>query len=189
MGTRSPDLAEIMARLPQESLPPVHLWNPPAGSDIDMRIARDGTWFYQGTPIRRAPMVRLFSTVLRHEEDGRFYLVTPVEKLAITVEDAPFLAVGMTVHGSGRGQVLQFRTNVDSEIVAGPDHPIRVSVDAESEEPAPYLLVRDRLEALIARAVFYDLVELAEEREVDGRIELGVWSAGRYFPLGLGEDV
>jgi hypothetical protein len=175
----APDPAAIAARLASGKLPPVHKWNPPFCGEMDMRIARDGTWFYQGSPISRKPMVRLFSTVLRQDEDGRYYLVTPVEKLAIRVDDAPFLAVEMTAHGAGEAQVLTFRTNVEDEVMAGPEHPIRVAVAADGE-PSPYVHVRDRLEALIARAVFYDLVELAVER--DGR--LGVWSAGAYFPLG-----
>lgn len=175
----APDPAAIAARLAGGKLPPVHKWNPPFCGEMDMRIARDGTWFYQGSPIGRKPMVRLFSTVLRQDEDGCYYLVTPVEKLAIRVDDAPFLAVEMTAHGAGEAQVLTFRTNVEDEVMAGPEHPIRVVVAADGE-PSPYVHVRDRLEALIARAVFYDLVELAVERE--GR--LGVWSAGAYFPLG-----
>lgn len=175
----APDPAAIAARLEAGKLPPVHLWNPPFCGEIDMRIARDGTWYYQGGPIGRKRMVRLFSTVLRRDEDGRYYLVTPAEKLAIQVDDAPFVAVEMTVHGKGREQVLTFRTNVDDEVMAGPDHPIRV-VTAPDGEPSPYVHVRARLEALIARSVFYDLVELAEER--DG--VLGVWSAGEFFTLG-----
>ena len=175
----APDPAAIAARLQGGALPPVHEWDPPFCGEMDMRIARDGTWFYQGSPIGRSPMVRLFSTVLRHDADGRYYLVTPVEKLAIRVDDAPFLAVEMTVHGAGERQVLTFRTNVEDEVMACAEHPIRVAI-APNGEPAPYVHVRDRLEALIARAVFYDLVELATER--DGR--LGVWSAGAFFPLG-----
>lgn len=176
----APDPAAIAARIAAAGkLPPVHKWNPPYCGEMDMRIARDGAWFYQGSPIGRKPMVRLFSTVLRHDEDGRYYLVTPVEKLAIRVDDAPFLAVEMTAHGAGEAQVLTFRTNVDDEVMAGPEHPIRVALAADGE-PSPYVHVRARLEALIARAVFYDLVELAVER--DG--QLGVWSAGTFFPIG-----
>ncbi|HZD26832.1 MAG TPA: DUF1285 domain-containing protein [Alphaproteobacteria bacterium] len=178
------DPAEIAARLPKGKLPPVHKWDPDFCGDIDMRIARDGTWFYCGTPIGRKPMVKLFSTVLRHDDDDRYYLVTPVEKLGIAVDDAPFVAVEMTVHGAGEQQVLVFRTNVDDEVMAGPDHPLTVETDPETEEPAPYVHVRDRLEALIARSVFYDLVELAVEDSVDGAPVLGVWSAGAFFPIG-----
>jgi len=161
-------------------LPPVHKWNPDFCGDIDMRIARDGSWHYMGTPIDRKRMVRLFSTILRHDADGKFYLVTPVEKIGITVDDAPFVAVEMEVRGAGRDQVLAFRTNVDDHVILNSAHPLRVEEDPETGEPSPYILVRDRLEALIARSVFYDLVELAEEQ--DGR--LGVWSEGTFFALG-----
>jgi hypothetical protein len=178
------DPAAIAARLPKGKLPPVHSWNPDYCGDMDMRIARDGTWFYNGSPIGRKPMVKLFSSVLRHDDDDRFYLVTPVEKLGIMVDDAPFVAVEMAVHGAGHDQVLTFRTNVDDEVMAGPEHAIRVETDPASEEPSPYVHVRDRLEALIARPVFYDLVELAVEEELDGELQFGVWSAGCFFAIG-----
>jgi hypothetical protein len=165
-------------------LPPVHLWNPPFCGDIDMRIARDGTWYYMGSPIGRKPMVRMFSSILRHDDDGKYYLVTPVEKVGIIVDDAPLLAVELTVEGEGDTRILAFRTQVDDVVVADADHPIRVVIDPVSGEPAPYVLVRDRLEALIARSIFYQLVDLAEEREVDGVPSLGLWSAGTFFVLG-----
>ena len=170
-------------------LPPVHLWNPEFCGDIDMRIARDGTWFYMGTPIGRERLVRLFSTILRHDEDGKYYLVTPVEKVGIRVDDAPFLAVAMSVEGEGRGQTLTFTTNVGDATVAGPEHPIRFEVDGETGEPAPYVHVRARLEALINRAVFYDLVELGTEAEHEGRRWFGVWSAGVFFPFMPAEEM
>lgn len=163
-----------------KGLPPVHLWNPDFCGDIDMRIARDGSWYYMGTPIGRKPMVRLFSTILRHDDDGKYYLVTPVEKVGITVDDVPFVAIGVTVAGEGEAQSLTFRTNVEDEAVAGSDHPIRVVIDPETQEPAPYVHVRANLEALINRAVFYELVNLAIER--DGK--LGVWSGGVFFEIG-----
>ena len=147
-----------------------------------MRILRDGTWLYHGSPIGRKPLVRLFSTVLRREDDG-YWLVTPVERGRIVVDDAPFTAVELTVEGTGRDQRLSFRTNVDDTVTADRDHPIRV-VLAPDGEPSPYVLVRDRLEALIVRAVYYDLVELGCERQVDGEERYGVWSAGTFFPLG-----
>lgn len=184
MSKGPPDLAAIAASLQQQRLPPVHKWNPEVCGEIDMRIARDGRWFYQGSPIGRQRMVKLFSTVLRHDPDGAYYLVTPVEKLRITVEDAPFLAVEMTVHGSGEDQVLVFRTNVDEEVIAGPEHPVRVETDPRSGEPSPYLLVRDRLEALIHRPVFYDMVALAETVPAPEGARLQVWSAGACFSLG-----
>jgi hypothetical protein len=149
-----------------------------------MRIARDGTWFYHGSPIGRTQLVKLFSTVLKRDSIGDYWLETPVEKCRIQVEDAPFLAVEMVVEGTGVNQRLQFRTNVDDNLIAGPDNPIRVEIDPDSDEPSPYLLVRGALEALIARAVFYDLVELAVEEECDGERQFGVWSDGVFFPLG-----
>jgi len=154
-----------------------------------MRIGRDGSWYYHGSPIRRPKMVQLFASVLRHDADDRYYLVTPVEKLAIQVDDAPFVAIEMTAHGGGQEQVLVFRTNVEEEVMAGAEHPLRFALDAVSGEPAPYVHVRDRLEALIARSVYYDLVDLAVEREVDGKVWLGIWSAGTFFPLGLAEEL
>ena len=170
-------------------LPPVHLWNPEFCGDIDMRIARDGTWFYMGTPIGRERLVRLFSTILRHDEDGKYYLVTPVEKVGIRVDDAPFLAVGMAVEGEGREQVLRFTTNAGDETAAGADHPMRFVIDRETGEPAPYVHVRARLEALINRAVFYDLVELGVEEEHEGRRWFGVWSGGVFFPFMPAEEM
>ncbi|WP_350117945.1 DUF1285 domain-containing protein [Parvibaculum sp.] len=166
-----------------KGLPPVHLWNPEFCGDLDMRIARDGTWFYLGTPIGRERLVRLFSTVLRHDEDGKYYLVTPVEKVGITVEDAPFVAVAMKVEGEGRDQVLTFTTNVGDETVAGEEHPMRFEIDEGTGEPAPYVHVRARLDALINRAVFYDLVELGVEEEHEGETWFGIWSGGVFFPF------
>lgn len=166
------------------SLPPVHLWNPDFCGDIDMRIARDGTWFYMGTPIGRKPLVRLFSTILRHDDDEKYYLITPVEKVGIQVDDAPFVAVAMEVSGQGRDQIVSFRTNVDDHVTLDGDHPLRVDYDSETLEPSPYILVRARLEALIARAVFYDLVEIAKQYEKDGKQQLGLWSSGIFFEIG-----
>lgn len=170
-------------------LPPVHLWNPEFCGDIDMRIARDGTWFYMGTPIGRERLVRLFSTILRHDEDGKYYLLTPVEKVGITVDDAPFLAVAMTVEGEGRAQTLTFSTSVGDSAAAGREHPIRFEVNRETGEPAPYVHIRARLEALINRAIFYDLVALGTEEEHEGRRWFGVWSGGVFFPFVPAEDV
>jgi hypothetical protein len=151
--------------------------------DIDIRIGRDGTWFYHGSPIGRKPLVRLFASVLRREADGDYWLVTPVERARIRVDDAPFLAVAMAVHGSGRDQRLEFHSNIDAAVVAGPGHPLRVTVDSDNGEPSPYIMIDAArgLEALVTRAVFYDLVELAEE---DAAGTLGVWSAGSFFVLG-----
>jgi hypothetical protein len=187
-GNELPNLAEIMSRLQDKTLPPVHLWNPEFCGDIDMRIARDGTWFYMGTPIGRKPMVKLFSTVIRYDDDDKYYLVTPVEKIGITVDDAPFVAVEANVFDEGEQQTIVFRTNVDDEVIAGPDNPIRVEIDPETLEPAPYVMVRDGLEALIARSVFYQLVDIGEERQENGETVLGVWSGGQFFTIGKTEE-
>jgi len=148
--------------------------------EIDIRIARDGTWFYHGSPISRKPLVRLFSSVLHRESDGGFALITPAEHVRIRVDDAPFVAVSLTVEGEGDARHLIFTTNIDDEVTAGPDHPIHVAFDPVTGEPAPYVLVRDGLEALIARSVYYELVALGEARGDD----LGVWSDGMFFFLG-----
>jgi hypothetical protein len=155
-----------------------------ADRHFGMRIGRDGTWYYLGTPIKRLPLVKLFSTALRRDDKGDFWLVTPAERGRIDVDDAPFVAVVLTVEGEGRDTRLTFRTNLDEEFVAGAEHPIRVEVDPETEEPTPYIYVRDNLEALIARSVFYDLVKMAEEDTVGDGIELRVWSEGNMFRLG-----
>lgn len=183
------DTKAIEAQLPKGKVPPVETWQPEFSGDMDMRIARDGTWFYLGTPIKRRKMVKLFASILRHDQDEEYYLVTPVEKFRISVDDAPFQAVAMDVHGQGRAQVLTFRTNVDDEVMAGPEHPIRVEIDPVSEEPSPYVHVRARLEALISRAIFYDLVDLAVEEERDGESQLGIWSAGVFFAFGSPETL
>lgn len=159
-------------------LPPVHKWNPPFCGDLDMRIARDGTWFYEGSPIGRIGLVKLFSSILKME-DGRYFLVTPVEKVGITVDDAPFVATDFTVTGEGKDQVIRFETHVGDFTDAGPDNPIRVERDDASGEPAPYVHVRSGLEALIDRKSFYRLVELGVENEG----WFGVWSQGQFFPM------
>ncbi|HLD68589.1 MAG TPA: DUF1285 domain-containing protein [Pseudomonas sp.] len=178
-------VGDLLAQIPKSDKkgpPPVHLWNPEFCGDIDMRIARDGTWFYLGTPIGRKPMVRLFSTIMRRDGDD-YFLITPVEKVGIKVEDAPFVAVGLQVEGQGEDQVLRFVTNVEDEVVAGAEHPLRVELDPLTQEPSPYVHVRANLEALIHRNQFYQLVELAVEREIDGQTWLGVWSGGQFFPI------
>ncbi len=186
--------------------PPVHLWNPPYCGEIGLRIAADGTWFYQGSPIGRLPLVKLFASVLKREE-GRHYLVTPVEKIGIDVEDAPFLAVemrrlprlgeamdlpieaanstvfGMDAIGGGQHPVLLFRTNVDDWVVCGPQHPLRFEPEPETGGLKPYLHVRRDLWAKVTRPLFYDLVELGEERSVGGEAMFGVASAGAFCPM------
>ncbi|TPW32870.1 DUF1285 domain-containing protein [Pararhizobium mangrovi] len=164
-------------------LPPVEKWEPDFCGEIDMVIAADGTWFYQGTPIGRPALVRLFSTVLRKDADGRTYLVTPVEKLAITVEDAAFLAVEMQCETRDDGPVLTFRTTTGDVIEAGHDHALRFSLESGMDEVKPYLHVRGRLEALVSRAVMYELVERGEDIEIDGRTMFAVRSGGAVFPI------
>jgi hypothetical protein len=172
-----------------DRLPPVERWNPPYCGDIGMVIRSDGTWMYQGSPIGRKPLVRLFSRVLRKDDDGRHYLVTPVEKVDVAVADAPFLAVEMTVEGSGAAQTLTFRTNVDDIVISGAANPLRFVKEPEHDGLKPYLLVRGRLEALVTRALYYDLVELAEVRVHEGRETLGVWSDGAYFPMAPADEI
>ena len=162
--------------------PPVHLWNPPFCGDLDMRIARDGTWFYLGTPIGRRPLVKLFASVLKREGDA-YFLVTPVEKVGIKVYDAPFVAVDFTADGVGEAQILTFTTNVDDTAEAGEAHPIRMTTDPATGEPAPYILIRRNLEALIDRKSFYRLVDIGEHREVDGERWFGLRSGGEFFAI------
>ena len=154
------------------------------GADIKMRIARDGTWFYHGSPIARKPLVRLFASVLRREDDGLYSLVTPAERCRVEVEDAPFLAVEVTRTGTGRRQRLAFRTNIDDMVTASAHHPIRVVHDEATGEPSPYLLVRERLEALIARSAYYELVDYGVAENIDDVSVFGVWSEGSFFELG-----
>ncbi len=184
MATTEHDPNQLAALLTARKLPPVHQWNPEFCGDMDMRIARDGTWFYMGSPIGRKKLVELFSTVLRRDADDEFYLVTPVERLRIRVDDAPFVAVQVDCINPGKDQELLFRTNVGDIVKADDDNPIKVVTDPETLEPSPYVLVRDRLEALIARPVFYELVERAEERIHNGITELGIYSCGEFFSLG-----
>lgn len=186
-------LAGLAAWLGTDASPrgpaPVERWNPPFCGDIDMRIAADGTWFYAGTPIGRAAMVRLFASVLRRDEDGRTYLVTPVEKCGITVEDVPFVAVEMTVEGDGSDQRLGFRTNVGDRFVVDDAHPLRFEIDPENGGLKPYVRVRGRLDARLARPVLYDLVALGDAAEIDGRDWFGVWSSGRFFAILPTDDI
>lgn len=183
--TPSPDMAAGLAEVQRQikkGPPPVHLWNPPYCGDMDMRIARDGTWYHEGGPIGRPAMVKLFSSILKLEE-GRYYLVTPVEKLGIQVEDAPLIACDLDVSGAGRDQSLTFTTKTEDQVIAGPDHAIRMTLDPESGEPSPYIHIRRGLEARIDRKTFYRLVELGVQEEVDATPWFGVWSAGVFFPL------
>ena len=175
-------LADAARAASKKGPPPVHLWNPPFCGDLDMRIARDGTWFYLGTPIGRKPLVKLFSSILRRDGDA-YFLVTPVEKVGITVDDAPFVAVDFEASGTDRAQSLTFVTQVDDVVTAGSEHPIRVERDPETGEPSPYVHIRANLEALIDRKSFYRLVDLGTTETHDGADWFGVWSGGRFFPI------
>jgi uncharacterized protein len=171
-----------------KGLPPVERWNPPFCGDLDMRIGADGTWFYLKTPIGRPALVRLFASVLKREGD-KYFLVTPVEKCGIQVDDAPFLAVELKTEGSGAGRVLNFRTNVDDWVACGPAHALRFEPQAGTGGLKPYLHVRRDLWAKVTRALFFDLVELGEEREVEGRAMFGVRSMGVFFPMAPADQV
>ena len=177
-------LEGIAAGLPRENkgLPPVERWNPPFCGDIDMRIGTDGTWFYQKTPIGRPALVKLFASVLKREGE-KYFLVTPVEKVGIVVDDAPFIAVEMNTSGGNNGRVLQFRTNVDDWIPAGPDHALRFEPQPKIGGLKPYLHVRRDLWAKVTRALFYDLVALGEECDVNGKRMFGVFSQGEFFAM------
>ena len=188
---QAPSLEDVLkAIVPQgkesRSLPPVHLWDPEHCGDIDMAIKADGSWWHEGTRIGREKLVRLFSTILRKDEDGETYLVTPYEKVIVHVEDAPFLAVRVDRAGApGPDQRLVFTTNVGDFAVAGPDLPIRVETDPETGEPSPYVLIRGRLEAKLTRPVFYELAGMAVDNP-DGSDTMGVWSQGEFFVIGSG---
>jgi hypothetical protein len=171
-------LAEIARLAAEAKLPPVESWNPEHCGDSEMRIARDGTWFHQGSPIGRPAMVKLFSTILRREPDGSYVLVTPVEKLGIQVDDAPFVAVEVKSEGGGPDRRLAFRLNTGELVVAGPDHPLRF--EEKPDGPHPYLLVRKGLEALVARPVYYELANIALD---EGGAPPGLWSDGMFFPV------
>lgn len=171
------------AKYAGKGLPPVDKWHPPFCGDLDMRIARDGLWYYMGTPIGREALVRLFSTVLRKDEDGKTYLVTPVEKIGIVVDDAPFVAVEMNAHEADGEQVLTLRTNVGDVIEVGPENPLRFTDEDKTEGVKPYVHVRGRLEALLARPLLYQLVDLGETRAIDGVDMFGVSSMGLFFSI------
>ena len=168
--------------------PPVELWNPPFCGDLDMRIAADGTWFYLKTPIGRPALVKLFASVLKREGE-RYFLVTPVEKCGIRVDDAPFLAVELNVEDTAAGHVLNFRTNVDDWVACGPQHQLRFEPEADTGGLKPYLHVRRDLWAKVTRALFFDLVALGEEREIDGTAMFGVASMGTFFPMAPADQV
>lgn len=168
---------------PPATLPPVDQWHPAQVGQIDIRIARDGVWYHEGEPIKRQELVRLFSTILRRDEDGHSYLVTPAEQLRIEVEDAHFLVTEMEVLGEGDQRRICFTTQVGDQVVADSDHPLWVEQNVRGE-PAPYLRIRGGLYGRLTRALFYRLVDMAEERMVDGKLQLGIMSGGSFFILG-----
>jgi hypothetical protein len=177
-----------LARTGSKGPLPVERWNPPFCGDLDMRIAADGTWFYMKTPIGRPALVKLFASVLKREGDS-YFLVTPVEKCGITVDDAPFLAVELTIEDGAAGRVLQFRTNVDDWVSCGPQHALRFEPEAGTGGLKPYLHVRRDLWAKVTRALFFDLVEIGEEHDVEGRAMFGVMSMGTFFPMAPADQV
>lgn len=178
------DLTTFLKQVEGQRFPPVEKWNPDFCGDIDMRITSDGTWFYMGTPIGREKMVRLFSSVLRKDEDGKTYLVTPVEKIGITVDDAHFVAISVEISRKSGEQYLCFTTNVGDKVIADETHPIRVVVDAKTGEPRPYIAVRGRLEALIGRSVYYELIEHGDVVDEGGVSQCSIMSGGVKFSLG-----
>ncbi len=177
-----------LARAGAKGPPPVERWNPPFCGDLDMRIAADGTWFYMKTPIGRPALVKLFASVLKREGDS-YFLVTPVEKCGITVDDAPFLAVELNIENGAEGRVLHFRTNVDDWVECGPHHALRFEPEAGTGGLKPYLHVRRDLWAKVTRTLFFDLVEIGEERDVEGRAMFGVMSMGTFFPMAPADQV
>ncbi|NVK35446.1 MAG: DUF1285 domain-containing protein [Rhodobacteraceae bacterium] len=166
-----------------KGIPPVDKWNPPFCGDIDMRIDRDGRWFYIGSPIGREALVRLFASVLRRDEDGRHFLVTPVEKVGIVVEDVPFIAVELDAQGKGVDQLLTVRTNVGDVLEINADHPLEFHSDPSNGGLLPYITVRGRLKARMSRPLLYQLAELFVERDFEGRTQTGVWSGGAFFEI------
>ena len=181
-------IARDARREGRQGLPPVHLWNPPFCGDLDIRIAGDGTWYYLKTPIGRPALVKLFASVLKRE-DEKYFLVTPVEKIGITVDDAPFLAVEMRVEGDAVSRILHFRTNVDDWIACGADHALRFEPEQGTGGLKPYLHVRRGLWAKVTRALFYELVELGEERDIGGQRMFGVASNGEFFAMAPAESL
>ena len=178
-------LSSLIARAARagKGAAPVERWNPAFCGNLDMEIRADGSWWYLGTPIGRMPLVQLFSSVLRKDDDGETYLVTPVEKVGIRVVDAHFLAVELVVTGEGDAQELTFRTHVGDVVSAGPDHALRFVEDIETGGMKPYLHIRGRLEALVTRSMTYELLALGEEMDIEGQAMLGVRSGGCVFPI------
>ena len=182
MKPSAENLAAAAKAAGRKGPPPVHLWNPPFCGDLDMEIRRDGTWWYLGTPMGRMGLVKLFSSIIRKDDDA-YFLVTPVEKVGIRVVDAPFVATDFRAEGAGRDQCLTFITHVEDEALAGPDHAIRVVRDPATGEPSPYIHIRANLEALIDRKTFYRIVDLCVHEDHEGESWFGLWSSGMFFPV------
>jgi len=182
------NLADSLKDIPKKTLPPVEKWNPPFCGNLDIRISRNGTWFYLGTPIGRPELVKLFSSIIRKDQ-GKYFLVTPVEKVGIQVEDAPFVAVDFDLHKRGDTTWLEFTTNVGEKVKAGPKNPIRVQIDEKTQEPSPYILIRRNLEALIDRKSFYRLVDIGVHEKINDQIWYGVRSQDSFFPLILSKEI
>tara|TARA_B100000959_G_scaffold285177_1_gene359097 strand:- start:1795 stop:2406 length:612 start_codon:yes stop_codon:yes gene_type:complete len=178
------DPFQLVSQIKQRGPAPVHLWDPPYCGEMDMLIARDGSWIHEGRPIKRQAMVKLFASILRLDEDQHYYLVTPVEKVRIRVEDCPFVAIAMEVDGSGEEQIIRFTTNTGDSVIVDAAHPIQIETEPGGETPHPMVPVRHGLNALINRAVFYRLVDLGVERSTDNGEVLGVWSSHCFFELG-----
>lgn len=186
--TKTPGLEQLIATLsaqPGQKAAPVHRWNPDYCGELDMVIQPDGSWHYNGTPIGREKLVRLFATVLKREGE-KYYLVTPVEKIGIKVIDAPFNAIAMETSGEGEGQVLSFTTNVGDTVIAGPEHPLRFVVAEDGETIKPYIMIRNGLEARLSRPVYYELANLALSNDTSDEGGIGIWSSGSFFPLDSG---
>ncbi|RMJ06285.1 hypothetical protein DOQ08_00971 [Marinobacter litoralis] len=187
MSTKPEDIAKVVSEHSNErSLPPLDKWNPELSGDMDLVITRDGQWVFKGNPIEREAIVKLFSTILRREDDGHYYLVTPVEKWRIQVEDTPLLAHTLTAAGEGENQILSLTTNMGETLEVGSDHVLRVESYPDSEEPRPTILVRHGVEARLQTSAFYDLVAVAEEHEIDGITVVGVMSRGNFWKIGQG---
>lgn len=168
----------------EKGLPPIHQWHPPLSGDIDIRIARNGLWIYQGDPMEREAIPRLFSTILRREDDGEYYLVTPVEKWRIVVDDTPLLAHTVELTGDGQDQQVSVVTNMGERVTIDADHPLIVGIYPGSNEPRPVIEIRHGLEARVVTAAYYDLANYVVEMEQDGQVSLGIWSHGQFFSLG-----
>ena len=182
------NIEKNLKNLTRKSLPPVEKWDPPFCGNLDIRIARDGTWFYLGTPIGRPELIKLFSSIIR-KDDKDYFLVTPVEKVGIQVDDVPFVAVDFDNYKQGGIDCLEFTTHVGDKVIAGSTNPIRVQIDKKTQEPSPYLLVRRNLEALIDRKSFYRLVDIGVHNKIQDRKWFGVWSQNKFFPLILSKEL